>query len=444
MASGHLSAFLQHLRRSALRRDETGLTDGQLLDAYIRDREEAAFAALVYRHGPMVWGVCRRVLDNDPDAEDAFQAAFLVLVRKAASIVPRDRIANWLYGVARQTAMKARAMAVRRKAREKQVKDMPEVAGAEENSHDLLPFLDQELSRLPEKYRSAIVLCDLEGKSYKEAARHLGCPEGTLSARLARGRTLLAKRLARHGLAVSVGTMALATVPAAVMSNTIKAATLVAAGQAATAGVISAPVAALTEGVLKTMLLTKLKIVSAATLTVLLCLGGGVLMHGASPRTQNVPASLTARPQPENIENEKGEDPKRIDKETEKKEQPGEERPSKNAKLQALLKERLETVRAMADKMKELHKQKAVDQEVLQRAYVRVYKAELDLCETAKERIAILKQIVEVYKEIEDHASQLERQRIASRHVVQDAKLNRLEAEIALEREKVKLATPSK
>src|SRR5581483_662240 len=169
MAISSISEFLQNLRRDALRRDEVGLTDGQLLEAYIRSREEAAFAGLLRRHGPMVWGVCCRTLGNSGDAEDAFQATFLVLVRKAASIVPREQIANWLYGVARQTAVKARAMAVKRKTREKQVKDMPEpVVAAQNGRDDLLPLLDQELGRLPDKYRMAIVLCDLEGKSYKD------------------------------------------------------------------------------------------------------------------------------------------------------------------------------------------------------------------------------------------------------------------------------------
>ncbi len=283
MANSPMSKFLQNLRRASLRRDEAGLSDGQLLDAYIRDREEAAFAALVRRHGPMVWGVCRRVLGDERDAEDAFQAAFLVLVRKAASIVPREKVANWLYGVARQTAVKARAMAVRRKVREKQVKTMPEPAAPEQdNGHDLLPLLDRELSRLPDKYRTAIVLCDLEGKKHKEAAQQLGCPEGTLSARLARGRAMLAKRLARHGSAVTGGVLATglsqsasAGVPASVVSSTIKAASLFAAGQAAATGVIAPTVATLVEGVLRTMLLSKLKIATAvlfvASTAVLTC-----------------------------------------------------------------------------------------------------------------------------------------------------------------------------
>jgi RNA polymerase sigma factor (sigma-70 family) len=216
----------------------------------------------------MVWGVCRRVLRNDHDAEDAFQATFLVLVRKASSVLPREMLANWLYGVAHRTALKARATTAKRRLRERQVTQMPEPAATEpELWHDLQPLLDQELSRLPDKNRVAIVLCDLEGKTRKDAARQLRVPEGTLAARLARGRVMLAKRLARHGLGVSGGALAMllaqnitsGAVPTSVVSNAIKAASLCAARQAAAAGVIPTQVAALTEGVLKSMLLSKLK-----------------------------------------------------------------------------------------------------------------------------------------------------------------------------------------
>src|SRR5262249_34368415 len=152
-----------------------GLTDGELLEAHLRRRDEAALAALVRRHGSMVWGVCRRVLHNHHDAEDAFQATFLVLVRKAASIVPRDMVGNWLYGVAHQTALKARTTTAKRRRRERTLTGMPEPAMAEQPVwRDLQPLLDEELSRLPDKYRAVIVLCDLEGKTRKEAARQLG------------------------------------------------------------------------------------------------------------------------------------------------------------------------------------------------------------------------------------------------------------------------------
>jgi RNA polymerase sigma factor (sigma-70 family) len=256
------------------------LTDGQLLDSFVRRRETTALETLVRRHGPMVWGVCRRVLRNHHDAEDAFQAAFLVLMRKAASIRPREMVGNWLYGVARQTALKARATTARLRVRERQEIALPEPAAPESDlGEDSLATLDQELSRLPDKYRVAIVFCDLEGKTRKEAARQLGVPEGTLAARVARGRTMLAKRLARHGLVVSSGALAgllshqaaTACVPAAALSATIKTVRLLAAGQA---GAVAARVATLTEGVLKAMLLTKAKTALGIGLVV------GLLMLG--------------------------------------------------------------------------------------------------------------------------------------------------------------------
>jgi RNA polymerase sigma factor (sigma-70 family) len=286
MPTSQTSEVIQYLRRAVLRQEGVGLTDGQLLEEYIRRREEAALAALVRRHGPMVWGVCRRVLRNYHDAEDAFQATFLVFVRKAASVASPALLANWLYGVAHQTALKARATTAKRGARERQVTEMPEPAVPEHDLwDDLQPLLDQALSRLPDKYRVAIVRCDLEGETRKEAARQLGVPEGTLAARLARGRKMLAMRLARPGLAVSGGLLAAvlaqhtasASVPAAVVCSTIRAASLFAAGHAAAAGAISVQAVALTEGVLKTMFTTELKIATAVVLGVcLLGIGWGI------------------------------------------------------------------------------------------------------------------------------------------------------------------------
>src|SRR5690349_23314732 len=149
MATSRMSEVISHLRRTVLLREGAGRTDGQLLEDYLSRREEAALAALVRRHAPMVWGVCRRVLSNHHDAEDAFQATFLVLVRKAASIASRELLANWLYGVAHQTALKARATAARRKGRERQVDNMPEPTVPEVRDTDLRSLLDEELSRLP-------------------------------------------------------------------------------------------------------------------------------------------------------------------------------------------------------------------------------------------------------------------------------------------------------
>ncbi len=293
MASTRTSTFIQHLRRVALLGDGAGLTDGQLLSYFIERQDDAAFAALVRRHGPMVWGVCRRVLRNVHDAEDAFQATFLVLARKAASVLPREKVANWLYGVAWTTAHRAKVTAAKRRVRERQVTDMPEPAARPADLWcDLQPLLDAELSRLPDKYRFPIVLCDLEGKSRKEAARQLGVPDGTVAGRLARARVMLAKRLARHGLAISGGVLATllaqnaasARMPMSMVSSTVQAARLIAAGQAAAAGVVSAQVVALMEGVLQGMLLTKIRTVLGIML-VTGVLGLGVALGAHGPAT---------------------------------------------------------------------------------------------------------------------------------------------------------------
>jgi RNA polymerase sigma factor (sigma-70 family) len=243
-----------------------GLTDAQLLTRFVTSRDEASFAALVRRHGPMVLAVCRRLLGNHQDAEDAFQATFLVLARKAGSVVKRESVGSWLHGVACRTSLQAASANARRRARERQVVDMPHPEVMPEEARDWLPLLDQELGRLAEKYRAAVVLCDLEGRSRREAARQLGVPEGTLSGRLTTARRLLAKRLARYGLAVSGGALAAALsekaaaacVTSALTAATAKAA-VVAAGQGLAAGAVPARVLALSEGVLKIMLLTKLR-----------------------------------------------------------------------------------------------------------------------------------------------------------------------------------------
>jgi RNA polymerase sigma factor (sigma-70 family) len=289
LATVQINTAIQHLRRAVLRQDGAGLRDGQLLASFIEQKDEAAFEVLVRRHSPMVFGVCRRMVGNYHDAEDAFQATFLVLARKASSVRPRERVANWLHGVALRTAMKAKAMTANRRGREKQVREMPEPETTQQDRwSDLQPLLDQELNGLPEIYRLPILLCDLEGKTIKDAAQQLGWPQGTLAGRLARGRKRLAKRLANRGVVLCAGSLAAvlaqnvasAGVPTSLMSSTVKSASMIAAGQATVAGVVSATVAALTEGVMKSMMLTKLS-KAAAGLVVLgvLAFGGGLLMH---------------------------------------------------------------------------------------------------------------------------------------------------------------------
>jgi RNA polymerase sigma factor (sigma-70 family) len=274
MAVGQWNKVFQDVRTALERQDAAGTVDADLLTRFVQQRDEAAFEALVRRHGPMVLGVCRRVLQNVHDAEDAFQATFLVLVRKASTLRSPSMIGNWLYGVAYRTALHARDASVKRRAKEAEM--VSRTGAAEDSWADLRLALDQELERLPDKYRAVIVLCDLEGKTRKEAAQQLGWAEGTVASRLVRGRALLAKRLAQHGLAVSGGALATALcqnasacVPSSLLSATIRAASLVAAGQAAATGAISVKVAALTEGVMKAMLFIRLR----AALAVVLILG---------------------------------------------------------------------------------------------------------------------------------------------------------------------------
>jgi RNA polymerase sigma factor (sigma-70 family) len=282
MAAGQFSKFIDRLRGVLVKQEAAGLGDGELLKLYLRQREETAFEALLRRHGPMVMGVCERVLRNSHDAEDAFQATFLVFVRKASTLRSPGRVANWLYGVAYRTALEARKGAAKRRMKEAEVvrpRQTPPDVWA-----DLRPVLDRELQRLPTKYRTVLVLCDLEGKTRKEAAQQLGCPEGTVASRLASARVMLAKRLARSIPTVSGGALAAvlsrnatACLSTPVIASTVQAATWLATGKTAT-GLVSAKIIALTESVLKTMLQTKIKIATVLFLAVAVaCYGVGLL-----------------------------------------------------------------------------------------------------------------------------------------------------------------------
>jgi RNA polymerase sigma factor (sigma-70 family) len=272
-----------------------GLTDAELLSCFLDRQDDVAFAALVQRHGSMVWGVCRRLLSH-PDAEDAFQAVFVVLFRRAGAIRPRTMVANWLYGVAHQTALHARRTNARRTKRERQVPVMPEPAAKETDAQpEVRGALDAELGRLPDRYRAVIVLCDLEGKTRKEAARQLGCPEGTVAGHLARGRAILARRLSRHGLGVAGGALAAvladqaSAVPHSIVSSTIN--TVV-------THTTPAKVVVLAEGVLKAMLVTKL----TKTLVVALVLGliaAGATLAGTANQQVKKPATAERPVQPD-------------------------------------------------------------------------------------------------------------------------------------------------
>src|SRR4051812_25877996 len=241
MPKGRLSGLVRHLRAFSVSGPD-GVADSELLERFVCCKDEDAFETLMRRHGPMVLGVCRRILGHTHDAEDAFQATFLVLVRKAASIRPRSQVGNWLHGVARRTALVAKRLDTRQRARE--AKAVPRAENPDDLWTDLRPLLDEEIARLPEKHRAVLVLCDLEGQGRKEAAEQLGVPEGTVASRLARARATLAKRLARHGHAVTGGALvvmlpslgASVEVPAALLASTLKTAAALAAGPPAAVG----------------------------------------------------------------------------------------------------------------------------------------------------------------------------------------------------------------
>jgi RNA polymerase sigma factor (sigma-70 family) len=235
-------------------------TDRELLQRFTADRDEDAFAALVYRYGPMVLGVCRRVLRNPEDAQDAFQVTFLVLARKADALEKPELLANWLYGVAYRTAVRARGRAARRRERERQAGAMPaHEAMPGPDGEELLAVLDEELNQLPERYRILLVLCYLEGMTHEQAARCLGYPLGSMAWRLERARAMLRKRLARRGLALATGlptlllfahTAGAAALPARLAETTTQAILSYAAGASALAAGFSASAAALADEML--------------------------------------------------------------------------------------------------------------------------------------------------------------------------------------------------
>jgi RNA polymerase sigma factor (sigma-70 family) len=289
MGDERLSAVLRHLRRLVTLPSSAHTPDALLLERYALRRDEEAFTALVHRHGPLVWGVCRRVLGREHDAEDAFQATFLVLARKARSIRQRDALGGWLYRVAHHIAVRARQQRSRRRLHDERAsRPVARDADSESERQELRSLLDEELSRLPEKYRIPLVLCYLEGRTHAQAAVELGCRPGSMSWRLARGHELLRARLARRGLGLSATMLAVlladevasARVPATLASSLSEVAFLGAADKAATAGVFSAQAITLTKGALHAMWITKIKVTASLLLaTATIGVGGGTAAY---------------------------------------------------------------------------------------------------------------------------------------------------------------------
>jgi RNA polymerase sigma factor (sigma-70 family) len=283
MIQGQSGAVVRQVQRLFEVGTAASVTEGQLLERYLEHRDEVAFEALVARHGPMVLGVCRRMLRDPQDVEDAFQATFLVLLRKGGSIRDRELLGNWLYGVAQRVSMKARA----RPSRVGMDSDLAHLEDSrsdpDPDGFELRSVLDQELARLPEKYRAPIVLCYLEGHTHEEAAARLGWPVGTVRGRLARARDTLRGRLFRRGLAPASAALtavltqdARAAVPESLLLSTVRAAGQGAAGSTAAAGAVSAAWL-LAESVMGGLTMTKLKMIAAGLLAIGLVTGTAVV-----------------------------------------------------------------------------------------------------------------------------------------------------------------------
>jgi RNA polymerase sigma factor (sigma-70 family) len=304
MTTTRAGIVLRHLRGLAAR-PASGADDRQLLERFAAARDETAFEALLRRHGPMVLGVCRRLLRDPNDADDAFQATFLMLACKADAITQRESVGGWLHQVAYTTALKAKAGAAARQRHESRaggrlpVDPLDEVTGRE-----LLAVLDEELARLPGRHRAPLVLCYLEGKTRDEAAQQLGCPLGTLKRRLEEARACLRVRLERRGLTLPAALLATgamsAAVPKALAATTAKAAT----GKAAA---VSAPVAGLLHGSLRALTMGRLKTVGAVLLAVALAAAGtGLLAYRAPGHAETAPADDTPPAAPAGAKDEAG------------------------------------------------------------------------------------------------------------------------------------------
>ena len=293
MASGQWAVVLRHVQRLFHGGSVAGLSEGQLLDRFVATRDEVAFGALVARHGPMVLGICRGVLDDPHDVEDAFQATFLVLVRKAKGLRDRDLLGQWLYGVARRVALRARADSSKRRARERpdcEVEAEP-VATLNAELRELQVLIREEVDRLSSNDRMAVVLCYLEGLTHEEAADRLGWPVGTVKGRLARAREKLRERLTRRGVALPSGAIATnlargpsAIVPPELLRSTTLASMQLISGKTFTAGIVSAHAMTLMEGVIGTMFTTKLKLGAMALVaTCAVAVPGVLAFQGQGP-----------------------------------------------------------------------------------------------------------------------------------------------------------------
>jgi RNA polymerase sigma factor (sigma-70 family) len=417
MPSRRLTGLVDWLRRITATAAEADTADGQLVRRFVSERDGAAFEALVRRHGPLVWCVCRRLLAQEADAEDAFQATFLVLARKAGAISKGASVRSWLYGTALRVAARARAQAGRRSARER---PLPETAAAgvaaAAEDRELRHVLDEEIGRLPAHERLTVILCDLEGKTHDEAARELGCPRGTVGARLSRARERLRRRLTGRGVTLSAGALAAAlsqrealAVPAPLIRSTVEAVTA-AGGGSAGAGAASPQATALAEGVIQAMNLSKRRML-AALLLAALTIGGGaaVLAYGARP--------------------------------SEPRQDPGAGQKAGNKgppSVADLARERLQAAREVHDGLLRQVRQGTINGAEIATWSPHLLAAELDVAATPAERRAALQAHVERLKENERLIKAYVDAGRSPAHELARARCLRLEAELLLAKAKAK------
>jgi RNA polymerase sigma factor (sigma-70 family) len=418
MSEGPRPTLLAYLRRLG-GAATLGGSDAELLQRFAVQRDEAAFVALLRRHGPLVWSVCRRVLADEHAAEDAFQATFLVLVRKARSVSKQASIRSWLYGVALRVALRARQQDNLRHRRESET---PSRASGDADKEtmwlDMGPILDEEIQRLPEKYRLPIILCYLEGQTNDEAAKILRCPRGTIATRLARARERLRSRLLRRGVSLSAATLA-ALLSDNAMSAAIPPLLIGQTAKVVLSGAVSASITTLTEGVLHAMFLSKLKMVLAMSLMVAALGSAGVCTYYLRAQEPATKRENPAQPP----------DKKAADK-----------APEKNADdLETLMQERLK----LAQDVRKLTQERLmVDvnanwQDVVA-AFERVLKADLELSPNKAARIAAHQRHVKAAEEFARRADEWLRQRVISKLDGQLARYLLIDAKIGLEREKAR------
>ena len=305
MNAGTLGAIVRRILLVAEQKP-ADQSDLHLLECFVTKKDEAAFAALMERHGRLVFGVCRSVLDQQQDAEDAFQSTFLVLARMASSIRKGYSLGSWLHGVALRTALKARQAMNTRRRKERQARTRsPEQPASEAAVRELQAILHEEVSRLADKYRAPFVLCCLEGKSRTEASAELGWKEGTVASRVAQARKLLKSRLLRRGVALPAAltaaalapVAATAAVPMGLSSIVARGAVVFAEGNVPEA--VSAWAVTLAEGVIQAMFVTKLKMITSVVLVLALVLGsGGLLAYSALQSHEGQPALVAQPPKP--------------------------------------------------------------------------------------------------------------------------------------------------